>query len=350
MIRVYGILTVMMVNALVLIAKNEEMGFMPNDPDFSLQWGLYNSNDGFDIEAIKAWQIERGSKKVAIVVIDTGIDYTHPDLVNNMWVNPNEIPGNGIDDDGNGYIDDIHGINAITNSGDPMDDNGHGTMVTGVIGAEGNNGIGIAGVMHNVSLIACKFLDAEGGGKTSDVLKCLDYVTDLAHRDIGVTIVATNNAWGGGEFNLDMLNAINQHKNLGIIFVAGAGSDSSDLDQNALYPASYHAANIIVVAKTRSDGVLTFFSNFGANSVHIAAPGSEILTTALNGEYTKFSGSPATGFVSGVIGLLKSNNPHLSWAQIKHKLLAGSKNLADPSDRGKLITGGQVNAFNSLKL
>ncbi len=142
-----------------LMSANDE--FIPNDPMFSEQWGL-KSTLGFDIGATKAWVSERGSKKIAIVVIGTGIDYNHPDLINNMWTNPGEIPNDGIDNDNNGYIDDIHGINAISGTGDPMDDHGHETFVAGVIGAEGNNGKGIAGVMHYVSFIACLFLDKNG--------------------------------------------------------------------------------------------------------------------------------------------------------------------------------------------
>src|SRR5580700_10473514 len=169
--------------------------YIPNDPLFPLQWGLKNIDSNFDIGVTKAWKIARGNKKIAIVIIDSGIDYTHPDLIKNIWRNPYEIPGNKIDDDKNGYIDDVHGINAITGSGDPMDDHGHGTFIAGVIGAEANNDIGIAGIMHEVSLISCKFLDANGIGRLENAARCLDYVADLASKNYGVTIVATNNSY-----------------------------------------------------------------------------------------------------------------------------------------------------------
>jgi serine protease len=322
-------------------------GFVPNDPLFSEQWGFVN-NDGFDISATSAWQLERGNKKIAIVIIDTGIDYTHPDLVNNMWTNPGEIPNNGEDDDGNGYIDDVHGINTITGSGDPMDDNGHGTMQAGVIGAEANNGIGIAGVMHNVSLIACKFLDKTGAGVTADVIKCLDYVADLARRDTGVTIVATHNAWGGGGFNQALLDAIHTQRDRGILFIASAGNLSENLDNSPTYPASYISSNIIVVAHGDKTGLLTSFSSYGPNTVHIVAPGKNILTTNINNDYTFVSGSTALSFVSGIIGLLKSHNEHLSPAEIKEKILTSAVKLSTPEEQRKIISGGFVNAFTAL--
>jgi serine protease len=322
--------------------------FIPNDPLFPEQWGLKNTDFGFDIGATKAWHLERGKKNIAIVIIDTGIDYTHPDLINNIWTNPGEIADNGIDDDGNGYIDDMHGINAITGSGDPMDDNGHGTMQAGVIGAEGNNGIGVAGVLHNVSLIACKFLDKNGGGSTRDAIKCLDYVADLAKRDIGVTIIATNNAWGSGSFNELELNAIHRHRDLGILFVATSGGDATNLDNNKVYPASYESSNIIVVAKADREGNITYFSSYGPNTVHIAAPGQDILTTYINNSYEKVSGTAALGFVSGIIGLLKSHNENLGAVEIKQKILKGVIKLRTTEDQSKIITGGFANAFIAL--
>lgn len=323
--------------------------FFPNDPLFSQQWSL-NSSSGFDINALGAWSITRGDKNIAIVIIDTGIDYTHPDLKNNLWVNPHEIPDNGKDDDNNGYIDDIHGINAITDSGNPMDDNGHGTHVAGIIGAEGNNGIGIAGVMHKVSLIACKFLDKNGAGSTKAAIKCMDYVADLASRDIGVTIVATNNAWGGGPFNQSMLDAILEHRDLGILFVVDSGAGSSNLDNLKPYPASYDSPNIIVTAKADDQGLLTAFTNYGPSIVHVAAFGLNLLSTSLHSSFVVRSGSSATGFVSGIAGLIAAHNPSLTWAQIKHKIMAGVVNMADPKDESKIISGGFVNAFNSLSL
>ncbi|HXW60571.1 MAG TPA: S8 family serine peptidase, partial [Myxococcota bacterium] len=244
---------------LSLILSSAVFAEIPNDPLFDRQWGLNNSSTNFDIDAPEAWGLEKGTKDIAIVVIDTGIDYTHPELAPNMWVNPGEIPGNGIDDDNNGYIDDVHGVNVITGSGDPMDDSGHGTAIAGVIGAEGNNGIGIAGVMQKVSLIACKFLDKNGAGTAANAVKCLDYAADLATRNIGVTIVATNNAWGGGSKNEALLLAIKRQKDLGILFVVAAGASASNLDINPTFPAAYGLENMLVVASANAQGALAPF-------------------------------------------------------------------------------------------
>lgn len=323
---------------------------IPNDPLFGQQWGLYNPATGHDVNVLKAWQFEKGNKNIAIVVIGSGIDYTHPDLVNNMWVNPGEIAGNGVDDDNNGYIDDIHGINVLDGTGDPMDDHGHETFVAGIIGAEANNGIGVAGVMHHVSLIACKFLSASGGGTTDGAIKCLEYVESLAKRnDTGVTIVATNNAWGGGPFSKNLEEAIERQRDLGILFVTTAGNSGLNLDDNPMYPASYDVANIIVVGKIENDGRHRDSGSFGPNTVHLSAPGYVLVSTWINGSYENINGSASTGYVSGILGLIKSHNPSLSWAQLKHKLMAGVRKLPSLEDQSKYISSGYCDAYNSLQ-
>lgn len=314
--------------------------YIPNDPLFASQWGLKNTQSNFDIGITKAWQKGRGSKEIAIVVIDSGIDYTHPDLAKNMWHNPGEIPGNNIDDDQNGYVDDVHGINAINNTGNPMDDNGHGTFMAGIIGAEADNNIGIAGVMHEVSLIACKFLDERGTGQVENAVKCLDYVADLAQRDIGVRIVATQNSWGGNIASDALYKAIKRHRDLGILFVTSSGSSATNLEENSVYPASLDLSNIIVVAKANKNGELSSFSNFGPNTVHLAAPGEGILSTALNASYAVWNGSPSAAFVTGALGLMKSINSDLSWAQLKYQLLKNTIDLPAPLDAQRLISGG----------
>lgn len=341
------ILTMFLVipTSLSVLAQPE---FTPNDPLLSQQWGLNNVITGFDIDAQKAWALERGNKNVAMVVIDTGIDYTHPDLANNMWVNPNEIANNGIDDDGNGYIDDMHGINTLTGSGDPMDDQGHGTHIAGVIGAEGNNVIGIAGVMHKVSLIACKFLAKDGGGSTEGAIKCLDYVADLARRDIGTTIVATVNAWGGGPESEALRIAIEKHRDLGILFVTTSGGSASNIDDDKVYPAAYDVDNVIVTAYMASTGHMTSFSSYGPNTVHVASPGEEILSTLPNGKYESWSGSAAVGFVAGAVGLMKAHNPHLSYLDLKNCLIEKAESLATPEEQAKVQSGGFVNAYRCL--
>lgn len=326
--------------------KSPDAGYIPNDLLFGSQWALKNPQSAYDLGVTSAWQKGRGNKKIAIVVIDTGIDYNHPDIKNNMWVNPNEIAGNGVDDDGNGYVDDVHGINAITGRGDPMDDNGHGTFMAGVIGAEGDNGIGIAGVMHDVSLIACKFLDSNGTGHYDDAVKCLDYALALSKRDIGVSIVATNNSWGSGEESDALLQAIARHRDAGILFVTSSGSSASSLEDKKVYPASYDLANIVVVAKANKEGKLSLFSNYGQNSVHLAAPGEDILSTTIGGAYQVWSGSVAGAFVSGLLGLMKSLDEDLSWAQLKYKLLKNTLELSDPNEAYMLISGGLASILN----
>lgn len=319
----------------------------PNDPLFDQQWGLGGNNGPHHIDATSAWAVEKGHKKVAIVVIDSGIDYTHPDLVNNMWTNPNEIPNNGIDDDNNGYIDDVHGVNVITGSGDPMDTDGHGTFMAGVIGAEGNNGMGVTGVMHHVSLIACKFLD-QGTGTVEGAVKCLDYVADLATRDIGVTIVATNNAWGGGSKNAALQAAIERQRRLGILFVTTAGALAHNVDKNPVYPASYGLDNMIVTTSMNPSGLLASFASYGPNTVFIASPGQNIMSTLPNNEYGFYSGSASTGFVTGVVGLMKAKNPALTYQDIKQKIERTASPLASIGDQEKVMSGGYINANRCL--
>ena len=190
-----------------------------------------------DIDAPEAWDISTGSHDVIIGVIDTGVDHTHPDLMANIWSNPGEIAGDGIDNDGNGFIDDMHGINAITSVGDPMDDQGHGSHVSGTIDAAGNNGIGVVGINHNVSIIGCKFLSASGSGSLFDALTCIDYFVDLKNN--GINVRATNNSWGGGRFSQALSDAITSSEEANILFVAAAGNDAYDNDAQASYPSGY---------------------------------------------------------------------------------------------------------------
>lgn len=344
MFRILPIVFLLCTN--VIAKKNPAEAYIPNDPLFGSQWSLKNPQSVYDMGVTGAWQKGRGSSKIAIVIIDSGIDYSHPDLKNNMWVNPHEIANNGIDDDNNGYIDDVHGINVITGSGDPMDDNGHGTFMAGIIGAEGDNNIGIAGIMHDVSLIACKFLDKNGAGSVSDAAKCLDYALDLSTREIGVKIVATNNSWGSNSGSVELYKAIERQREAGILFVTSSGSSASSLEESQIYPARYDLSNIIVVAKANKEGRLSSFSNYGQNSVHLAAPGERILSTALNGSYQVWSGSAAAAMVAGLLGLMKSLNEDLSWAQLKFQLLKNTRELSGRSDREKLISGGLASMVN----
>ncbi|MEI6449709.1 MAG: YCF48-related protein [Actinomycetes bacterium] len=261
----------------------------PNDPLFPLLWGLNNTGQtggapGADISAPEAWSTTTGSADVVVADIDTGVAYSHPDLAANMWHNPGEIPANGIDDEGNGYIDDVYGINAVTGSGDPYDEHGHGTHTSGTAAAVGNNGVGIAGVAWQARIMALKFLSAAGPGTEADAITCIDYVVN-EKRKYGVNVVAINASWGGDGYNPLLRTAINAAGAAGIVFCAAAGNGGADQigddnDTTPFYPASYDCANIISVAATDDVDALAEFSNYGATSVDLGAPGVGILSTA----------------------------------------------------------------------
>ena len=261
----------------------------PNDDRIGNLWGLHNTgqNGGSldaDIDAPEAWDLQTGSGEIVIGVIDSGIDYTHPDLANNIWTNPGEIPGNGIDDDENGYIDDVHGWDFVDDDPDPMDGNGHGTHVAGTIAAAGNNEIGISGVSWNANLMALRFLNNSGNGLSYHALLALEYATMMG-ADI------TNNSWIGESYSGAAQFAINQASNAGSLYVACAGNDRKDNDITPTYPASYLGNNVITVAATTNTDALSSFSNYGANSVDLGAPGSGILSTKTGGGYTTKSGT-----------------------------------------------------------
>jgi subtilisin family serine protease len=263
----------------------------PNDTLFNSLWGLHNTGSpggpaDIDIDAPEIWDKTRGSSDILIAVIDTGIDYNHPDLNSNMWVNPGEIAGNSTDDDGNGYIDDVYGINAISGTGDPMDDHGHGTHCAGTIGAVGNNSQGTVGVNWDVGMIAAKFVNASGEGTDSDAIECIDYIVDLK-TTYGQNIVAINAAWGSNTFNSSLKSAIDAAGTAGIVFCAAAGNQYNDNDTTPYYPASYNSTNIISV--TAIDYAGNQHYNYGATSVDLAAPGRGIVSTT-RAEYTPASG------------------------------------------------------------
>jgi subtilisin family serine protease len=321
-----------------------------NDPYFNQLWGM-RSSSSYGIGAVSAWEKTTGNKQTVVAVIDTGVDYNHPDLIDNMWINSGEIPGNGIDDDGNGYIDDYHGWNAMTTGGNPMDDVGHGTHCSGTIGGRGNNSQGVVGVNWQVSIMPVKFLGPQGG-TTYDAIEAVNYVTDQKLR--GVNIVLSSNSWGGGGYDQFLYNAIERAKNTGILFVAAAGNGGSDglgdnNDYTPSYPASYNLDNIVSVAAISSNGALTGFSNFGASSVDIAAPGYGIVSCNLStgSVYSSMSGtSMATPHVSGALALLYSYNPNLTWSDLKNILL--QTKYAVSSLSGKVLSGGIVNVSAML--
>jgi subtilisin-like proprotein convertase family protein/subtilisin family serine protease len=324
----------------------------PNDPSFGELWGLNNTGQAggtanADISAVDAWDVTTGNSDVIVGIVDTGIDYNHPDLAANIWRNPGEIAGNGVDDDGNGYIDDIHGINAITGSGDPFDDNAHGTHCAGTIGGVGNNGVGVAGVNWNVSLIGLKFLSGSGSGTTDDAIEAINYAVALKNR--GVDIRVLSNSWGGGGFSQALFDAIAAANNAGILFVAAAGNASSNNDTTANFPSNYDVPNVVAVASTtRTDG-LSSFSNFGATTVDLGAPGSDILSTTPGNTYQVFSGtSMATPHVSGAAALVLAANNTLSVAELKDILLSSGDPIS--SLAGRTVSGKRLNVAAALDL
>lgn len=311
-----------------------------NEPDRS---GGYSSTPGLagaDVDAERAWSITKGDKKVVVAVIDTGIDYNHPDLKNNMWINEKEIPGNGIDDDSNGYVDDVYGWNANAKNGDPMDGNDHGTHCAGTIGAEHNNGLGVAGVMGEVSLMAVKFLSDEGSGSLADAVVAIDYATKM-------NVDIMSNSWGGGGFSKALEDSIKAAKDKGIVFVAAAGNDGTNNDSRPTYPANYQVDNVISVASHTAQDNLSSFSCFGKRTVHVAAPGSNVLSTTPGGEYKVFSGtSMATPHVSGVIGLLIAEKGRMPVVDLRNRLMATT--VPTSAYRKTTAAGGRVSAYNFL--
>jgi subtilisin family serine protease len=341
---------------------------IPNDFYFNYLWGLSNTGQTggtphADINASQAWDITNGSNNVVIAVIDTGVDYNHPDLSENMWVNLAEYSGApGADDDGNGYVDDIYGINTYDHSSDPMDDHGHGTHVAGIIGAMGNNSMGVTGVNWNVKIIPCKFLGSEGYGYTDGAIGCLEYIRALKER--GINIIATNNSWGGGGYSQALYDAIDAQGKNDILFIAAAGNDNSDNDNYDFYPASYFLPNLLSVAATDYNDLKAWFSNYGRRTVHVGAPGVDIVSLRANGTdmygdgnhfippgnlnagYYKASGtSMAAPYVTGIAALIKSQDPGRRWVEIKNLILSGAAEEI-PFYGGTVA--GRINAYNSL--
>ena len=318
---------------------------IPNDPNFNQLYGLRNTGQtggtaGADIKAPLAWDQFVGDPNIKIGVIDTGVDYNHPDLASNIWTNPGEIPGNNLDDDQNGYVDDVHGYDFANNDGDPFDDNGHGSHVSGTIAAVGNNNVGVVGVNWQAKIVAIKFLSAGGSGSTAGAIAGVQYA-------IAVGVKLTSNSWGGGGFSQALLDAINAAGAAGQLFVAAAGNESANTDASPHYPSSYDTPYVLAVAATDANDNLASFSNFGATTVDIAAPGVAILSTTPGNTYQSFSGtSMATPHVSGVAALAMGRFPGIQPLQVKTLIL----NAADvkPQLAGKCLTGGRLNAFMTI--
>lgn len=324
----------------------------PNDPLLGMSWGVINTGQkdsasqvgvrGIDIGAEKAWDIQTGSKDVIVAVIDTGVNYNSADLIPNMWTNDAELKGKtGVDDDGNGIVDDIHGaaFTKNTSTGNPLDDHGHGSHCAGVIGAKGDDGKGLVGVAWNVRIMGVKFLTKDGGGSLEDAIKSIDYATKM-----GAKIMS--NSWGGGGYSDALKLAIERANAAGVLFVAAAGNESNNNDAKPSYPSSYNVPNVLTVAAIDNKGTIANFSNYGKTSVHVGAPGVNIYSLTTTG-YESWSGtSMATPHVSGLAVLLASQFPNMTNVELRERIITTARPI--PGLRGKVRSGGAANAFFAL--
>jgi len=331
---------------------------IPNDIYFDDQWGLYNSGQvvdgnyktqgiaGADIDAVEGWDITTGSSNVVVADIDSGIDYNHPDLKNNLWKNPGEIPNNRIDDDGNGYIDDVYGIDTVNNDSDPFDDNGHGTFTAGIIAAEGNNNIGIAGVCWHCKIMAVKALDSNGIGYDSTIIEAINYIINMKKK-YHINIVAINASLGGYGNDEILKDVIKAAGDAGILFIAAAGNESNDNDINPLYPASYDLPNIISVAASNSSDSLASFSNYGKATVDVMAPGVNVLSTYYDSSGAGYAFADGTSvaapFAAGVAALVASKYTAESALEWANRIDSGAKPIA-----ANKVLSGRLDLYGAL--
>jgi len=325
---------------------------IPNDTYFGLQWGIHNTGQTIlgtpgtpdaDIDGVEAWDVSTGDAGFAVAIIDTGTQWNHPDLDANIWSNPGEIAGNGLDDDGNGYVDDIRGWDFYSGDNNPTDGEGHGTHTAGTVGAEGDNGVGVAGVNWRCKLAPLRFL-GPSGGFTSDAIAAVNYCTIEGIR-------VSNNSWGGGGYSQGLYDAIDASKSVGHVFVAAAGNSGVNTDVSPHYPSSYNLSNLISVAATDNRDALanesTWASNYGASSVDLGAPGVDIASTWSGSGYVWAGGtSMATPHVAGVAALVYARNPGWSYAQVVGRILSTARPAA--SMAGRCTTGGILNAFDAV--
>jgi subtilisin family serine protease len=320
----------------------------PNDPKFAEQWALNNlgqsgGKEKADIDALKAWLKTRGSNKIVVAVLDSGVDYTHSDLIGNIWLRPDNVPQ--YTDDEIGTFNDLNGFNAAENSGDPMDDNGHGTHCAGIIGAEGNNDEGITGINWNVQIMPLKFMGRGGFGTTKDAIEAINYAIDRKRNGVNVRVI--NASWGSTSYSKALEDAIRAAGEEGILFVAAAGNSTVNNDKKPHYPSNYDLPNVISVAALDRNDALTSFSNYGAKTVHIAAPGKDILSTWLNNDYREASGtSMAAPQVAGVAALVLSSEPNLSVEKLRERILKSADKI--DSLNGKVENSGRLNAAKAL--
>ena len=306
----------------------------PTQSEWNELWGMQK------IGAPAAWASTTGSKEIIVGVVDSGVDYTHPDLATQMWVNEDEDPNTPADDDRNGWVNDVHGADCANDDGDPMDDHSHGTHVAGTIGAAAN-GTGVVGVASEVRIMALKFLGADNWGYFSDAIECLYYAIDNGAH-------VTNHSWYGTDFSQALYDAIAEAGDRNQLLVAAAGNESADNDSQPHYPASFDLDNVISVAATDSNDRLAAFSNYGAGSVDLAAPGVGIVSSVPGG-YASYSGtSMAAPHVTGAVALLLAADPSLQsdTGRARDALLNHSDAIAALS--GSVATGGRLNIAASL--
>ncbi|MCC7406144.1 MAG: S8 family serine peptidase [Bdellovibrionales bacterium] len=318
----------------------------PNDLNTNL-WGLKNARK-FDVNATQAWDLTTGSKDVVVAVVDTGVDINHPDLKNNLWINQLEARGTtGVDDDKNGLVDDIHGYNFPANTGDPKDHHGHGTHVAGTIGAVGNNGKGVVGVNWSVSLMAVNIFPRNSDAQTSDAIRGIDYAVKNGAKVINASWGQAGSETEPGELKL-LSEAIERAHQAGVVFVAAAGNDSADMDRVSFIPSGLKIDNIIAVGSMNSKGGLSGFSNYGAQSVHVVAPGSDIYSTVPGGGYGYKSGtSMAAPHVTGVVALMFASNPTRSPKEIREAMIRSC--VTHSSLNRRSVCGGYVDAAKAIK-
>lgn len=320
---------------------------VPSDPAFGQLWGLRNLiAPGADIGAVPAWDVSTGSRAHIVGVVDSGLDYTHPDLAANVWIAPAAFTVNV------GWMPiacaaGSHGFNAIANSCDPVDGNGHGTHVSGIIGAVGNNGRGVTGVNWTTSLMGLKFLDSTGTGTTANAINAIEFAVQ-AKAVLGVDVRVLSNSWGGGGFSQALLDEISKAAANGILFVAASGNSGGNNDVAPMYPASYAAPNVVSVTATDDHDALASFANYGPSSVHLGAPGVDILSTFVGGGYAYASGtSMAVPYVAGAAALVLSRCA-LDTPALRTTLLTSIDPV--PSLTGVTTTGGRLNVNRAIRL
>lgn len=313
----------------------------PDDPEYGNQWALEQ------IGGPIAWERHTDASDVLVLINDTGIRYDHEDLRDNIWVNPGEVPGNGVDDDENGHVDDVHGVDVRNGDPDPMDDAGHGTSCAGIIGAAGDNGVGVAGVAWKVGLVACKWMGSDGRGNASDASQCLEYAIDL--RNAGHNLLITSNSWGGFGDNATLKSAFEAAGAAGILNITGAGNSRLNLDEQPTYPEGWVMDTLITAVNSNQSDEVASSANYGMNTVDLAAPGTQVRTTARDAtdSYRDVNGSSFAGpHVAGAVALAASYYETTDIQALRQLVLDSVDPVA--SLEGRTVTGGRLNVGTML--